>query len=148
MGNGRLLKKRFYRVGLPCPASVRGHGSGDLPGQPEHAGQDAAEPEETDLAVREAQYLAEHTTPAARRDEGEQALDDKDEGHRQPKDVAVHQGCPSRTHGITDPERPRTLMPSYFLGAALLPPPRKTLKNSEPLGSRTITSLLFVKLAL
>jgi len=51
----------------------------------------------------------------------------------------------TRTRAIAS-QKASLSTPSYFLGAA--PWPRKTLKNSELLGSSTITSFLLAKLAL
>lgn len=96
-------------------------------GHPDAARDDAAQPEKTDLAVAQAENLLEHAAPAARRDKGKQALQDKQAGQREPERAAVQE--------------------TYFFGAAPAPEPRMALKKSDE-GSTTITSLFLAKLAL
>lgn len=56
---------------------------------------------------------------------------------------------PSMTSTSASASQIVSLLKAYFLGVAVgAEPPRNTLKNSEELGSSTITSLLPLKLAL
>ena len=98
--------------------------------QQREAAQDAAQPEETQLAVLQLQQSQEGAAPAAGRDERKQALEHQDQPQRGPEGVAVQ---------------------GYFLpagAATAASPPRKALKKSEPLGSSTITSAFLLKVAL
>lgn len=94
---------------------------------PDEARQHAAQPEKTDLAIAHAEDLLEHAAPAAGREKGKQAFEDKQAGQRQPERAAVQE--------------------AYFLGAAPEPELRMALKKSEE-GSITITSPFLSKLAL
>ena len=79
------------------------------------------------------QNLGKHAPPAGRRQKGEKPFDHQHQGERKPKGVAFH-----------------SAQSAYFLPAAGAdgPPPRMVLKKSDDAGSRTITSLFLLKLAL
>ena len=95
-----------------------------------HPGQtrdDAAQAEETDLAIAHAEDLLEHAAPATGREKRKEALQDKQAGQREPERAAVQE--------------------TYFFGAVPAPEPRMALKKSDE-GSITMTSLFLAKLAL
>jgi len=120
----------FGRLAAGCAlqAEIAGEsGTLEQKRHPDQTRDDAAQAEEADLAVAHGEDLLEHAAPAAGREKGKQALEDKQAGQREPERAAVQE--------------------IYFLGAVPAPEPRMALKKSDE-GSTTITSLFFAKLAL
>ena len=99
----------------------------DQPHQ-QQAQADAAQAEKANLPIAQLQNLREELAPSGRRDEGVQALEHQHQGQGSPEKITVH-------------------AQAYFFGVGATEP-RKVLKNSEPEGSTTITSLFLAKLAL
>lgn len=95
--------------------------------------QHAAKSKKPDLPVAQLDDLGKCAFPATGRQKGHQTLNDQHQSQRSPQGIASQK-----------------LLKSHFLPAApaLEAPPRMALKNSDELGSSTITSLFLLKLAL
>lgn len=106
-----------------------------IQGKPEQkqTQQHAAKSKKPNLPIAQLDDLGKCAFPATGGQKGHQALNDQHQSQRSPQSIASQK-----------------LLKSHFLPAvlALEPPPRMALKNSDELGSSTITSLFLLKLAL